>query len=395
MRFMEDLQVNVNSPNAPLQLLLFIDDRFKTKEDLRRIRATLEQLSGGEGYSLQEVNVAQEPHLTEYYRVIATPTLIRTAPAPRQVLAGADLALQIEHWWPSWQEVVNDQLSWRENLGSNYDSDEYNQKSDFAIIQSLRLSDEIFQLQQENANLKSQILFKDRIITILAHDLRNPLTAASLAIDTINLHLQDSGRDYNQSLMTQLLVQARRQLNLIEHMTTDLLESGRSSSTRLIIVPNKVDIGTLCRDSLTKLEEHWKAKSQTVQTDLPSDIPLVYIDQERICQVLLNLLGNAIKYTPTGGKIHLSVLHRTTQKVQVSICDDGPGIPDAQREEIFQDAFRLDRDVDEEGYGIGLSLCRKIVEAHYGKIWVDSVLDQGSCFHFTLPTYPYPYAERR
>ncbi|MFZ9737966.1 MAG: histidine kinase [Prochlorotrichaceae cyanobacterium] len=392
---MEDLQVNVNSPNAPLQLLLFIDDRFKTKEDLRRIRATLEQLSGGEGYSLQEVNVAQEPHLTEYYRVIATPTLIRTAPAPRQVLAGADLALQIEHWWPSWQEVVNDQLSWRENLGSNYDSDEYNQKSDFAIIQSLRLSDEIFQLQQENANLKSQILFKDRIITILAHDLRNPLTAASLAIDTINLHLQDSGRDYNQSLMTQLLVQARRQLNLIEHMTTDLLESGRSSSTRLIIVPNKVDIGTLCRDSLTKLEEHWKAKSQTVQTDLPSDIPLVYIDQERICQVLLNLLGNAIKYTPTGGKIHLSVLHRTTQKVQVSICDDGPGIPDAQREEIFQDAFRLDRDVDEEGYGIGLSLCRKIVEAHYGKIWVDSVLDQGSCFHFTLPTYPYPYAERR
>ncbi|MEY2976791.1 MAG: hypothetical protein RLZZ435_930, partial [Cyanobacteriota bacterium] len=101
---MEDLQVNLNSPNAPLQLLLFIDDRFKTKEDLRRIRATLEQLSGGQGYSLQEVNVAQEPHLTEYYRVIATPTLIRTSPAPRQVLAGADLALQIEHWWPSWQE---------------------------------------------------------------------------------------------------------------------------------------------------------------------------------------------------------------------------------------------------------------------------------------------------
>ncbi|MEY2978082.1 MAG: hypothetical protein RLZZ435_2221, partial [Cyanobacteriota bacterium] len=328
----------------------------------------------------------------EYYRVIATPTLIRTSPAPRQVLAGADLALQIEHWWPSWQEVVNDQLSWRENLGNNYDSEDSNQKSDFATIQSLRLSDEIFQLQQENANLKSQILFKDRIITILAHDLRNPLTAALLAIDTINLHLQDSGRDYNQSLMTQLLGQARRQLNLIEHMTTDLLESGRSSSTRLIIVPNKVDIATLCRDSLAKLEEHWKAKSQTVQTDLPSDIPLVYIDQERIGQVLLNLLGNAIKYTPTGGKIHLSVLHRTTQKVQVSICDDGPGIPDAQREEIFENAFRLDRDVDEEGYGIGLSLCRKIVEAHYGKIWVDSVLDQGSCFHFTLPTYPYPYA---
>jgi two-component system clock-associated histidine kinase SasA len=83
-------------------------------------------------------------------------------------------------------------------------------------------------------------------------------------------------------------------------------------------------------------------------------------------------------------------LHRTTQKVQVSICDNGPGIPEEQREQIFEDAFRLERDAEADGYGIGLSLCQKIVQAHYGKIWVDSISGQGSCFHFTLPAYPYP-----
>lgn len=387
---MEDFQVYSGSQGAPLQLLLFIDDRFKTKEELRRIRATLERLSGGEGYSLQEVNVAREPHLTEYYRVIATPTLIRIVPSPRQVLAGTDLAIQIEHWWPSWQEVVSNQGAWSEDLEDASERG-FHRNPDLAAIQNLRLSDEIFQLKQENANLKSQILFKDRVITILAHDLRNPLTAVLLAIDTLNLHWQENSESYNRPLMRQLFSQARRQLNQIEHMITDLLQSGHSSNTRLMIAPNKVDLMELCRESLSKLEEQLKAKSQTVETDLPSDIPLVYVDEERIQQVLMNLIGNAIKYTPVSGKIQVSILHRTTQKVQVSICDNGPGIPDDQREEIFQDAFRLERDVDEEGYGIGLGLCQKIVQAHYGKIWVDSVLGQGSCFHFTLPTYPYPY----
>jgi two-component system, OmpR family, clock-associated histidine kinase SasA len=71
--------------------------------------------------------------------------------------------------------------------------------------------------------------------------------------------------------------------------------------------------------------------------------------------------------------------------VQISICDNGPGIPTDKRELVFEDRFRLQRDVDQEGYGIGLSLCQKIIRAHYGQIWVDSVPSQGSCFHFTLP----------
>jgi two-component system clock-associated histidine kinase SasA len=93
-----------------------------------------------------------------------------------------------------------------------------------------------------------------------------------------------------------------------------------------------------------------------------------------------------MKYTPLGGKIQVSVLHRTTQKIQVSVSDNGPGIPEENRDRIFEDHFRLKRDEAQQGYGLGLSLCQRIVHAHYGRIWVDST-SRGGCFHFTLPIY--------
>lgn len=382
---MEDSYVPLIDPSAPLQLLLFVDDRYKTKEELRKVRVTLENLTGGEGYSMQEVNVAQEPHLTEYYKVVATPTLIRIYPTPRQILAGADLSIQLEYWWPSWQELVQNQPELTES-----DLAQMGLNNDRSALETLRLSDEIFRLKQENLERQSQLRFKDRVITILAHDLRNPLTAALLAIDTLLFNSPGNEQTLDPKLVRQLLTQGRRQLGLIDHMITDLLESGQSTNKKFIMKPEKVSLGELCHESIEKLKEQWLAKSQTLNTDVPSDIPPTYVDRERIQQVLMNLLDNAIKYTPQGGTIHLSVLHRTTQKVQVSICDNGPGIPEEQREQIFEDAFRLERDAEADGYGIGLSLCQKIVQAHYGKIWVDSVCGQGSCFHFTLPAYPYP-----
>jgi two-component system clock-associated histidine kinase SasA len=116
-------------------------------------------------------------------------------------------------------------------------------------------------------------------------------------------------------------------------------------------------------------------------------LPLVFADEERIRQVLMNLLGNAIKYTPVGGKITFAALYRTTQKTEISITDTGPGIPSDLRDRIFEDEYRIERDDSQEGYGIGLSLCKRIIRAHYGQIWVDDAGKQGSCFRFTLPVY--------
>lgn len=127
---------------------------------------------------------------------------------------------------------------------------------------------------------------------------------------------------------------------------------------------------------------------QKLVKDIPTDLPPVYVDQEKIRQVLINLLGNATKYTPEGGKIELTVMHRTAQKIEVSITDNGPGIPAEMRDRVFEERYRLERDGEADGYGIGLSLCRRIITAHYGHIWVDDAIGKkGSCFRFTLPVY--------
>jgi two-component system, OmpR family, clock-associated histidine kinase SasA len=229
------------------------------------------------------------------------------------------------------------------------------------------------------------------VIAMLAHDLRNPLTAASIAMETLDRGFHPKEGQVTRltpALITQVIRQARAQLRNINGMITDILQTAHGSNAELNIRPKPIELPTLCDEVLETLADRLAAKSIMIETDIPLDLPKVYIDEERIRQVLINLVDNAIKYTSDGGKIQLSALYRTTQKVQVSLCDTGLGIPEDQREAIFDDRVQLQRDQDQSGYGIGLSLCQRLIRAHYGQIWVDSVLGQGSCFHFTLPVNP-------
>ena len=232
-----------------------------------------------------------------------------------------------------------------------------------------------------------QLQFKDRLLAMLAHDLRSPLTATSIALETLEMG-QNRKNGYSDrftpELAAQLLKQARSQTRTLDRMITEILQA---TGTEFRMQFQKLDLGMLCREVLEEFSYRFQQKSQHVETDIPSDLACVYADRERLRQVIANLLGNAIKYNPAGGKIEVSMLHRTTQKIQVSICDNGPGVPDENRDRIFEDRFRLKRDEAKDGYGIGLALCQRIVRAHYGRIWVDSELGHGSCFHFTLPVY--------
>jgi two-component system clock-associated histidine kinase SasA len=254
----------------------------------------------------------------------------------------------------------------------------------------IQLSDEVFRLKREKEELEHQLQFKDQILGMLAHDLRNPLTATSIALETLEMgHDPEEGWSSRMTpaLTAQLLKHARTQTRAIDRMITDILQAARGASAELRIQPQRLDIGSLCLEVIKDLQGRFNAKSQEVEQDIPSDLPPVLADGERVRQVIVNLLDNAIKYTPVQGTISLSILHRTTQKVQVSVCDNGPGIPEENRERIFEDHFRLERDEQKEGYGIGLSLCQRIIRAHYGQIWVESIPNQGSCFHFTLPVF--------
>jgi two-component system clock-associated histidine kinase SasA len=379
---------------VPLQILLFVDRRPSSSEQIRQIRNFFKTLTSKYPFELQVVDVGEQPYLAEHFRLVATPALIKIHPAPRQTLTGSDLTEQLQRWWPRWQRAVEDFLSEADKTAaSELEPNSSTQDPGSSISHStelLKLSDDIFRLQREREELQAQIQFKDQIIAMLAHDLRNPLTAAALAIETLELGNQASDRQASRltpEMMANLLKHARSQIRTIDRMITDILQAAKGSNAELNIHPAKLDLGALCQEVLENFRDRFAAKHQRVQTDIPSGLPLVYADAERVRQVIVNILDNAIKYTPQNGEISVSILHRTTQQVQVSIEDNGPGIPAESRQQIFKDHVRLQRDEAEDGYGIGLSLCQRIVRAHYGQIWVDSLPQQGSCFHFTLPVY--------
>ena len=394
------MQVSQDQPiysEAPLQLLLFVDGRPQSRQQVQRIRAYLKELEDGYSFELQIIDVGEQPYLAEHFKLVATPALVKIHPEPQQTIAGTNIIPQLKICWPRWQTAVTTFLKLQED--SQECLDEKSQviapKSTIHSVatsaEAIQLGDEIFRLKQEKERLQEQLLFKDRVIAILAHDLRNPLTAAAIAIETLQSNYNPDTGEFlrlKPGLAIHLLKQARTQTRIIDRMIADLLQVGRGEDIELPIVPQKLQLGELCLQVLEELSDRYTAKSQTVETDIPQDLPYVYADPERIRQVLVNLLDNAIKYTPIGGIITVAGLHRTTQKVQFSVGDTGPGIPEENRDRIFENLFRLQRDRGTDGYGIGLCLCQRIIRAHYGQIWVDSSPHGGAWFHFTMPVYP-------
>ena len=371
----------------PLQFLLFVDKRPYAGEQIQQIRSHLRDRCQGIQFELMVVDVSEQPQLAENFKVVATPALIKIHPSPKQTLAGSNLIDLIDNWWPRWWQSVQDYIQTEENTEA---SPAENISSIAYSAEVIRLSDEIFRLRKETEELKKQLRFKDRIVAMLAHDLRNPVTAASLAVETLEIgYSEEDGRSahFTRKLTTQLLKHARTQIKAIDRMIADILQVARGNDTKIQVHPEKIDLRDLCFSALNSIDEQFQHKQLQIETDIPQDLPAVDADPQRVHQVIVNLLDNAIKYTPVQGTIGVSVLHRTTEKVQVSIHDTGLGIPAEKQQQIFEDRFRLERDLSKDGYGIGLSLCQRIVQAHYGQIWVESLDGQGSCFHFTLPVY--------
>lgn len=375
---------------APLQLLLFVDQHPSSQPQIEQICHYLKELQAEYPFALQVVNVGEQPSVVEQFKLLTTPALIKIHPEPRQTLTGSNLLSQLKNWWSQWQHAVehsNLQNS-TESIDKDYRVCEPNLSSVPESVELLRVTDEVFRLKREQEKLLEQLHFKDQVISMLAHDLRNPLTAVSIAIETLESNfVPHKGDRLTPALTLQLFKQARTQTRIIERMITELLQVA-SGAADLQIQPQKLDLGKLCRDVIAQVSDRARAKFQSIETDIPTDLPCVYADLERVEQVLTNLLDNAIKYTPVGGIIRTCGLHRTTQKIQISVYDTGPGIPEADRDHIFEERFQIECDAAKESSRIGLSLCQLIIQAHYGQLWIDSPPTGGTCFRFTLPVYP-------
>jgi two-component system clock-associated histidine kinase SasA len=140
----------------------------------------------------------------------------------------------------------------------------------------------------------------------------------------------------------------------------------------------------LTRDALDAVMPTAENKNLVIHTNLPEDISQVLVDADMIRRVLINLLENAVKYTPQGGEIALEA-SEIDSWVKICIRDSGPGIPLEDRARIFDKYTRLNSEEETKGFGLGLAYCRLAIEGHGGKIWVDSQPEEGARFCLTLP----------
>ena len=221
---------------------------------------------------------------------------------------------------------------------------------------------------------------KTRFLAMISHELRTPLTSikgftTTLLADDVTWEPEEQ-RDFFLTIDQE----ANRLQELIDH----LLDLSRLEEGMLPITMQPQSFEEIVADVLPQFQTMTKKHELTVR--LPDKLPLVNVDAKRIAQVLVNLVHNAAIYTPEGTAIILSAAVRG-DSMQVSIIDQGPGIPPGERKRVFQ-AFR--RGIREEngtgkGAGLGLAICKGLVEAHGGKIWIKKQATSGTTISFTIP----------
>ena len=362
--------VRSTNEQQQLKLVLVAARHHLSGGDLRALVNFLKNEDCGFSVSLQVAEPSENPELLELHRLVAIPALIKLSPSPKQIFAGSSIFQQFRSWIPRWK-----QEDFIQGLGLSLKPTELDNNR---TQRELHLEDELLVLRQENETLIKRIHSQERLLRMVAHELRTPLTAAALAVQSQRL---------GQISLDKFQEVIQRRLDEIESLSKDLLEVG-STKWEALFNPQKLDLANVAAEAILELEKLWLKRNIIVNTDIPSDIPNVFADQRRMHQVILNLIENALKFTESGGKIELNMLHRTDQWVQVGICDTGPGIPEEEQKRIFLDRVRLPQTSEQtSGFGIGLSVCRRIVEVHGGRIWVVSEAGKGACFYFTVPVW--------
>jgi len=233
--------------------------------------------------------------------------------------------------------------------------------------------------------IRSVERMKTAFVSTVSHELRTPLTSIKGFISTL---LADTEGYYDQVTQREFYQIIDTECDRLTRLISDLLNVSRIEAGRALeLNPKPVQLPSLIEKVVTAQKSY--TTKHTFKMDVEEDLPIVIADEDKVDQILTNLVSNAIKYSPRGGKVTVAG-HKDRNGVVVSVGDQGMGIPKDHLPRIFERFHRVDnRDAREVGgTGIGLYLVKHLVEAHGGKIWVDSEVEKGSTFTFTLPYKP-------
>jgi len=233
---------------------------------------------------------------------------------------------------------------------------------------------------RDNTERKKLDQLKDEFIGLVSHELRSPLTVITGAVNTV---LAEGAR-LSPEETRQLLEDAALEAESLSHLLGNLLELSRVQADRLVLYAEEISVKKVIQDVVDEIRRQSSAHQFIV--DIPKKLPPVYADQLRLERILYNLLENAVKYSPQGGEIRVSVKPEEEHLV-IGVSDQGIGISPSDQAKLFEPFRRLEESRLDGvgGIGLGLLVCRRLAEAHGGRIWVESEPGQGSTFFFTLP----------
>jgi len=225
--------------------------------------------------------------------------------------------------------------------------------------------------------------FKDQFLSTMSHELRTPLNAVLGFSDLLNEERYGPLNERQRRYVGHIHTGGKHLLRLIN----DILDLSKIEAGRLHLAIESVSVNACMSEAVDCLRPLSDRKSQTMVVKPSADLS-VRADSMRLKQILMNLLGNAVKFTPDGGKIELSA-QRAGDAVRVEVRDSGPGIPAAEQKLIFEAFYRLRQTgKTSEGTGLGLAITQRLVELQGGSLGLESQLGSGSCFYFTLPLVP-------
>jgi signal transduction histidine kinase len=245
-------------------------------------------------------------------------------------------------------------------------------------IQNARLFQEI---EEKSRQLEVASQHKSQFLANMSHELRTPLNAVLGYAELMQDGLYGELAPETKEVLVRIQANGNHLLGLIN----DVLDLSKIEAGQLALSIDDYSVANVVQTVVSATESLAAAKNLPLKVDMSDDLPIGQGDERRIIQVLLNLVGNAIKFTDAG-EVRIAVT-KVNGVFAVAIADTGPGIPDPEQGRIFQEFHQVDSSVTKKkgGTGLGLAIAKRIVELHGGRLWVESELGKGSTFHLELP----------
>lgn len=285
----------------------------------------------------------------------------------------------------NWNKIGAEFETLRENRSAAYESSLSAQDDSHIPIEvhaqrvEFEETDSIQWILRDITQRKEMEGLRSDLTSMIYHDLRSPLANITSSLDILYTMVPEEDRE----TVLSIIKIAENSTERIQRLVNSLLDVNRLEAGQPVVNQKAVDSLRLIQQAVVDMQPVADGRRQKLESELPASLPSIWVDEDMARRVLINLMENSSKFTPTEGEISVGA-RQEDGWIHLWVKDTGPGIPPAEQERVFDKFTRL-RGANKPGLGIGLAFCRLAVVGHGGRIWIESDTDKGAAFHFTFP----------